>query len=432
MDTSALLVGALIGLLIGLIVGLVVAARLVGRARAAELSAREREASLREQVAGLQAAAGTDRQMLDAFRSVSQEALAEQSANLVTVADAKYGQLHQLTDTVLGGHSRTIVNGLAVLGERLAALERERSESSTALRTVVGELAIANEATRVEAAKLASALRDNRVRGVWGEVQLRRALELAGLERRADFIEQRGVSDGDQRGRPDVVVPLANGRVVVIDSKVPLDRFLEAANAEDPAVERQLLAEHAKAVAGHVAALASRDYASMVDGSIDLVLMFLPGEPFLSAALDADPGLFEAAATRGVYLVTPTSLVPVLRGIAAGWREHRAEQSAAEIHQLGSELYERIAVFAGHHATVGAQLTKTIKAFNESVASLDSRVVSTARKLADRGAATQRELVEAAPVDLSVRASKLAGEVEGAIAIPVALPSEPDLGMLSP
>lgn len=365
--------------------------------------AAEREAKLREQLARTEGATATDEQMLAAFRSVSQEALAAQSAQLVQLAEAKYGALQQTTDTALAGHHQAVDNGLRALAERLAGLERERSEATSSLRAVVAELSEAHRATQAEAGKLAAAMRDNRVRGVWGEVQLRRALELAGLDRHVDFVEQRGVGDSSGRGRPDVIVPLPDGHTVVIDAKAPLDRYLEAANATDPDEERRLQAEHARAVAQHVHALAQRDYVAKVEGSVDMVLLFLPGEPFLAAALDADPTLFESAAAKGVHLVTPASLVPLLRGIALGWREHRAERAAAEIQQLGIELYDRIAIFAEHFQAVGTQLDRTVNSFNRAVGSLDARVVSTARKLADHGAGSLRPLAEPAEVSVAAR-----------------------------
>lgn len=420
MDIAFLLIGLLLGSAGG--IWLAVQAR-SALADAARESARreefhvdranrqaEREALLREHIARVEAAAATDDQMLDAFRSLSQEALAAQSAQLVQLAEAKYGALHQTTDSVLAGHSKAVGDGLRALSERLVALERERNDATSALRAIVGDLSVAHRATQAETSKLAAAMRDNRVRGAWGEVQLRRVLEMAGLDRHADFIEQRGVTDGESRSRPDVVVPLPNGRCVVIDAKVPLDRYLDAANAGDPAIERRLQAEHAKAVAGHVTALAQRDYAAKVDGSVDMVLLFLPGEPFLAAALDADPTLFEAAAAKGVHLVTPSSLVPLLRGIALGWREHQAERAAAEIQQLGIELHERIAIFAEHFAAVGSQLDRTVNAFNRSVGSLDLRVVSTARKLSEHGAGSTRtvpDVVEVPTVSRPIRMLEL-------------------------
>lgn len=406
MNIAWLVVGLVIGVSSGAWIAVQARVALVAAAHEAQETARvhaEREARLREHLAAATAGRASDAQMLDAFRSVSQDALAAQGVQLVQLAEAKYGALHQNTDTVLAGHTKAVGDGLQTLAARLAALEKERNDASSALRAVVGELTVANRATQAEAAKLAAAMRDTRVRGAWGEVQLRRVLEMSGMARHADFAEQVSVGDRDSRGRPDVVVPLANGRCVVIDAKVPLDRYLEAVDAGDPDTERRLMVEHARAVAGHVSALASREYVDKVDGAVDMVLLFLPGDSFLAAALDADPALFEASAAKGVSLVTPTSLVPLLRGIALGWREHQAEQAAAEIQQLGIELYERIAVFAEHYEAVGSQLERTVEVFNRSVGSLERRVISTARKLAEHGAGSSRSLPEVVELPVASR-----------------------------
>ncbi|MGB3410960.1 MAG: DNA recombination protein RmuC [Microthrixaceae bacterium] len=414
MTAEMLLIGLLLA---GLAAGIVIASRVISQSRLAldaerragvEAAARavQRETQLQVELARAQTSAGTDAQQLDAFKAASNEALAWQSQQFVQLAEAKYGTLQAHSDTVLTSHSQHVDAGLKSLAERLALLEQERTKSTVELKTMVDELSRVTTATKDEASKLASAMSDNRVRGAWGEVQLRRALELAGLDRHVDFVEQEGVTDGSSSGRPDVVVKLPNDRCVVIDSKVPLNRYMEAVNNSDPAAERALQIEHAKAVTSHVKALAGRDYANLRSGSIDLVLMFLPGEPFLSAALDADPTLFESAAAKGVYLVTPSSLIPLLRGIALGWRERQSEQAAAEIHQLGVELHERIAGFAERYAKVGALLGRTVDAFNISVGSLDSRVLSTARKLSEHGAGSTRALPETPQVESTSRKLK--------------------------
>lgn len=349
------------------------------------------------------ATASDEERIVRAVREASTSVLAAQGQQLVQLAEAKYGALQQHTDTVLQGHGRTVDQGLHRLAERLAGLEQERSSATTRLQTLVQELANATDATRTETARLAGAMTDTRVRGMWGEVQLRRALELAGLTRHVDFVEQRHVAGQGGAARPDVIVGLPHGRCVVIDAKVPLDAYLRAADATDAAIERDHQRAHAVAVDGHVTTLASREYATKVDASVDLVLMFLPGDAFLAAALDADPTMFERAAAKGVHLVTPTSLVPVLRGIALGWREHRAEQTAAEIHSLGVELHERLAVFAQHFDKVGAQLGRTVDAYNASVGSLERRIAPAARRLADHGAVSTRQVPDVDGLDCGPR-----------------------------
>ena len=398
----ALLLGLCVGGGYALRVRSIAAAQHQQLAEAAAAAAR-RESTLQVELARAQSLTATGDQMLDAFRAVSADALATQSQQFLQLAETKYGTLQQSTDTVVSAHSQAVGDGLARLGERLTSLEKERSSSTVELRTMVAELSLATAATKAEAAKLAAAMSDNRVRGAWGEVQLRRALELAGLSRHVDFAEQSGVTDGAASGRPDVVVHLPNGHDVVIDSKVPLDRYLQAVDANDPAAEHELQVEHANAVARHAKDLAGRNYARLLESSIDLVLMFLPGESFLAAALDADPTLFESAAAKGVYLVTPSSLVPLLRGIALGWRERQAEQAAVEIHQLGIELHDRIGLFADHYTKVGTQLERTVAAYNTSMGSFETRLATTARKLSERGAASSRESGQPAEIETRPR-----------------------------
>ncbi|MCB1258132.1 MAG: DNA recombination protein RmuC [Microthrixaceae bacterium] len=406
MDIVLLCVGLLAGLVPGLWFGIRATRTLDSERESHRLTAAQAsatEADLRVELAQAQASASNDAQMIDAFRSLSSQVLADQSRQLLQLAESKYGALVSSTDMVLGTHTQAVDAGLKNLESKLESIEAQRVASAAQLGTMVDQLTVATGQTRAEAAKLASALSDNRVRGTWGEVQLRRVLELAGLTRHVDFNEQRTVNAGDSTGRPDVVIPLPSGHCVVIDSKVPLDSYLQAVDATDTSARESFQLQHSKAVGAHVKALSSRDYARMVDGSVDLVLMFLPGEPFLSAALDADPSLFETAADRGVYLVTPSSLVPLLRGIALGWRERQSEQAAAEIHQLGVELHDRIAVFAEHYAKIGLNLDRTVRAFNDSVGSLDKRVLSTARKLSEHGAGSSRTVPELSDVESSAR-----------------------------
>lgn len=329
-------------------------------------------------------------QQLAAFSHVSQQALAGQSQQLLQLAETRYGSLSQQTEAMLGSHNARVGEALDALGQRLASLERERSEATTSLTAMVRELAAANHATRDETAQLRAALRDSRVRGAWGEVQLRRVLELSGLQRHVDFVEQATTSTDGGLLRPDAVVHLPNDRTVVIDAKVPLDRFLEAAASDDPAAQRALLEAHARALSGHVHQLSQRRYSDHVAGAVDMVVLFVPGEPFLSAALDADPALFESAAAKGVVLTSPSSLLPLLRGIAVGWRERYADEQAAEIQRLGTELHERIGVFLDAYATVGARINAAADAYNKSLGSAESRLAVTARKLAEAGAGSRR------------------------------------------
>jgi DNA recombination protein RmuC len=240
---------------------------------------------------------------------------------------------------------------------------------------------------------------------LWGEAQLRRVVELAGMTSYCDFVEQRGVSSAERSGRPDLVVQLPNERTIVIDAKAPLDRYLDAANCDDPQRRAQLLAEHAKAVRAHVVSLSRRRYAELVDGAVDVVVLFLPGDSFLNAALDGDATLLEASWQHDVVLASPGSLFALLRTVSTGWQERRVADEAAEIARLGRELRERIAIYADHQRRVGQHLAKAVEAYNSSVGSLESRVLSTVRKLDDHavGHATPLPTASELQVDAPVR-----------------------------
>ncbi len=351
-----------------------------------------REAALRADLARAQTSSYTDEQLLEAARAMTATVVAEQSGQLTAAADTRFRQLQERTDTILGTHDRHVSDGLSQMDQRIRQLEQQRQAESATLKQMIGDLREVTSASRDETARLASALRDNRVRGLWGETQLRKVIEMAGMLSFCDFVEQRGITSGDRTGRPDVIVRMPNGRCVVIDAKAPLERYLEASNCTDPALVPQLLAEHAKSVAGHVAALAKRDYGTLVDGAVDVVVMFLPADSFLTAALDADPALVERSWASNVVLASPGSLFGLLRALSIGWQERRIAEEAAEIARLGRELHDRIGVFADHFAKVGGHLGRAVDSYNRAVGSLESRLLSTARKLDEHGASSHHEL----------------------------------------
>ena len=218
-----------------------------------------------------------------------------------------------------------------------------------------------------------------------------------------DFVEQAVVAGVDQGGRPDVIVRLPNGRAIVIDAKAPLDRFLLAAEEDDPDRRRAHLDAHGKAVHDHATALSKRRYDDVVDGAIDLVVMFIPGEAFLSAAFEARPTLLEEGLGQRIVVASPTSLMGLLRAVALGWREQRVAEQAEQIALLGHELHERIAMFAEHLGKVGGALDRAVSSYNAAVGSFESRVLVSARRFEDLGAASTRVLPEPPPVDIAAR-----------------------------
>jgi DNA recombination protein RmuC len=416
MDPIPLLLAALVG---------AVGAAVVVHLRWARRAAVE-GAELRARVAAAEAAVRTDEQLLDAYRSVAGSTLQEQSEQLLQLAAARY----QTLETTALGHWQAqggrIVQQLEQYAAQLRELESQRRADSALLAGAVEDLRRSNEEIRTEARQLAGALRDNAVRGAWGEVQLRRVLEQAGMERHADFLEQGGRSagGGDRSGRPDVVVHLPDGRAVVIDAKVPLDRYLDAANCDDDERRAELHAAHARAVAAHAAALAKRDYDSLVPGALDLVVMFLPGDAFLAAASAAQPSLLEEAWARGVVVASPSTLLGFLRGVALGWREQRIADEAEAIARTGRELHERLSVFAEHLDGVGTALGRAVSSYNRAVGSLEARVLPQARRFEDLGAGSSRSLAGVGSVDVGPRRLTVLASAADAPSEPVALTAD--------
>jgi DNA recombination protein RmuC len=323
-----------------------------------------------------------------ARESELREALAAERAGVI---DARGAQERADRDAVL--------ELLRDYSGRLGVLEQQRQRESAVLSHAVEELRRSNEEVRTEARRLSSALSDHAVRGTWGEVQLRRVLELSGMLRHVDFHEQVGATGEGSARRPDAVVHLPNDRRVVIDAKVPLDAYLRGMNAAEPGERAECFAQHAAAVDQHVRALSRRAYAERVPGSVDFVVLFLPGDPFLAAALDARPELFEQAARHDVVLATPGTLLAFLRGVASGWGERRVTEEAMQVAELGRELHERLCIFSEHLASMGSALTKAVGAYNSAVGSFERRLLVASRRLESHGAASRRAVAPGSRVE---------------------------------
>lgn len=359
-------------------------------------------ARLREQLASARPS-GSDQDLLAAVQEVSGRTMAEQSRQLLSIAETRYQSLEQASSLRWQTQGESVVARLQEYAERLARLEEQRQRESAVLADAVGGLRRSQDELRAETRGLAGALKDNRVRGTWGEVQLRRVLEQAGMVAHADFVEQPVVTGpvgdghaggtgggGGRSARPDVVVSLPNGRTVVIDAKAPLDAYLRASACDDGPERSQHLAEHARALAAHVDALARRRYDEMVAGSVDFVVLFLPGDVFLSAALDARPDLFDEAADHDVILAAPGTLLAFLRGVACGWREQQVAEEAQAVAALGRELHERLVVFAEHYGALGVALGRAVGTYNQALGSMERRLLVTARRLEEHGAGSRR------------------------------------------
>jgi DNA recombination protein RmuC len=286
--------------------------------------------------------------------------------------------------------------------QQLVASERHRAEAHGQLHEQVRAMNETSQLLRVEASSLVQALRAPQTRGRWGEMQLRRVVELAGLVEHCDFTEQMSVAGIDARQRPDLVVHLAGGKNIVVDAKVSIAAYLEMSAADDEALANERRKAHARHLRSHVDDLAARAYWEALAPTPELVVLFVPAEPFLSAALDADPALLEHAFERNVVIATPNTLVALLRTVAYTWRQETLTENAQAVLDTGRELHQRLGTLGAHVAKMGSSLEASVKAYNSMLGSLETRVLVTARRFHDLHVTDDR-LPAAPPIDLAPR-----------------------------
>jgi DNA recombination protein RmuC len=336
---------------------------------------------LRERVAAHRRAAD---EVAATFRSLSAEALQQNTDSFLRLAQS---QLQPIAVT------------LRTFDEKTQALDRERQRAYGSLTEQVRSLAEGQERLRAETGNLRTALRAPHVRGRWGEIQLKRVVELAGMLQHCDFQEQASTRDGDGSLLiPDLVVNLPGGKRVVVDAKAPLAAYLDALEAEDEPARRTHLQHHARQVRDHIGRLAAKRYWQQFEPAPEFVIMFLPDETFFRVACEADASLLELGPESGVLAASPTSLIGLLKIFAYAWQQETIAQDARDIAALGRELYERLGVFASHFAKVGRALGTAVGAYNDATGSLERRLLVTARKFEDHGAASG-ELGEVEPLE---------------------------------
>jgi DNA recombination protein RmuC len=380
------IVATLIGLLVGAAgVWLLVRDRLeAGQAAEAALGDAERElTAVRAELDVVQA--GFDEKMLAAVKAASADAYASTSTAFLALAGTK-----------LEGSIAPLRQSLDKVEAQVQSLERSRQQAYGALDQ---RLVTLSQTT----GSLATALRAPHVRGSWGEMQLKRIVELAGMLPYCDFVEQATAHTDDGRLRPDLVVRLPGGKQVVVDSKTPAQAYLDAAALQDDAARRAKLAEHARQVRDHIGKLSAKSYWQQFSPTPDYVVMFVPDEGFFRAAWESDRNLVETAVRARVHIASPTTLIALLQAIAYGWQQETAAEDARAVQELGRELYDRLAIVGTHFARVGNGLKTAVGAFNSAVGSIESRVLPTARKL-DGYVLTDKELPELEPVAEQPRA----------------------------